>query len=320
LITHIYARQIINGLEVSDGDINVNVDRDGRILSWGNSFHPGPAPSAFDLSAKYDESDKICGQLKATLDVHKADLDKVQGEEGAWGLIKAAAELVLGGLGGERKVVDKEEARKIRKNIRHVKHHIKAVCKGDHDVADKMLAPVDALLALLPRVASGKDFDDDDLHISDFTSTPHHSLKPKSAPAEPPTEIISGAGLAKAGVKSDVPARLMYTQTSTGSPRMVWKLEVEMKDNWYEAYVDVATGELLRIVDWASDSSWDAPAEHKEVEAKKGGGQKPLPAPPKKLEPYTYQVFPWGEHFASPGATTLTSQASTTHFPETSPS
>lgn len=35
-ITHAYLRQFINGLEVADGDLNVNI-KDGTILSYGNS-------------------------------------------------------------------------------------------------------------------------------------------------------------------------------------------------------------------------------------------------------------------------------------------
>lgn len=35
-ITHAYLRQFINGLEVADGDLNVNI-KDGIILSYGNS-------------------------------------------------------------------------------------------------------------------------------------------------------------------------------------------------------------------------------------------------------------------------------------------
>lgn len=35
-IAHIYARQVVNGLEVADGDINLNI-KDGVVLSYGNS-------------------------------------------------------------------------------------------------------------------------------------------------------------------------------------------------------------------------------------------------------------------------------------------
>ena len=35
-ITHVYARQIVGGIEVADGHINLNI-KDGRILSFGDS-------------------------------------------------------------------------------------------------------------------------------------------------------------------------------------------------------------------------------------------------------------------------------------------
>jgi extracellular elastinolytic metalloproteinase len=36
-VTHIYIRQLVNGLEVIDGDININVDETGRVISFGDS-------------------------------------------------------------------------------------------------------------------------------------------------------------------------------------------------------------------------------------------------------------------------------------------
>ncbi|CAE6432115.1 unnamed protein product [Rhizoctonia solani] len=41
-ISHIYVRQVVNGLEVVDGNINLNI-RNGRVLSYGNSFFEGSA-------------------------------------------------------------------------------------------------------------------------------------------------------------------------------------------------------------------------------------------------------------------------------------
>jgi extracellular elastinolytic metalloproteinase len=35
-ITHVYARQVVNGLEVVDGDMNINIKR-GVVLSYGSS-------------------------------------------------------------------------------------------------------------------------------------------------------------------------------------------------------------------------------------------------------------------------------------------
>lgn len=35
-ITHVYVRQLVHGIEVADGNMNINV-KDGMILSYGNS-------------------------------------------------------------------------------------------------------------------------------------------------------------------------------------------------------------------------------------------------------------------------------------------
>ena len=37
-LAHVYLRQTVYGIEVADGDVNVNIDsRDGRVLSYGSS-------------------------------------------------------------------------------------------------------------------------------------------------------------------------------------------------------------------------------------------------------------------------------------------
>lgn len=40
-VTHVYLRQKVNGLEVLNGDININVDRFGQVISYGDSFARG---------------------------------------------------------------------------------------------------------------------------------------------------------------------------------------------------------------------------------------------------------------------------------------
>lgn len=88
----------------------------------------------------------------------------------------------------------------------------------------------------------------------------------------------------------------MMTQTGA-EPRVVYKFEVEMKDNWYEAYVDAISGDIIRIVDWAADFS---DHEHE----LKGGKQKPIPVPSAKAE---YYVFPWGVNDPTTGKPSLES-------------
>ena len=43
-VTHVYVRQLVNGLEVTDGDMNINI-KDGVVLSYGTSVCLQP----FDL-------------------------------------------------------------------------------------------------------------------------------------------------------------------------------------------------------------------------------------------------------------------------------
>jgi extracellular elastinolytic metalloproteinase len=35
-VTHVFARQLVNGLDVADGDMNINI-KDGMVISYGNS-------------------------------------------------------------------------------------------------------------------------------------------------------------------------------------------------------------------------------------------------------------------------------------------
>jgi extracellular elastinolytic metalloproteinase len=44
LMTHVYIRQVLNGLEVSNGDMNVNIHQNGTIISFGTSFYQGKKP------------------------------------------------------------------------------------------------------------------------------------------------------------------------------------------------------------------------------------------------------------------------------------
>ena len=43
-VTHVFFRQMINGIEVADGDINVNV-KDGAVISYGDSVSVVLGPS-----------------------------------------------------------------------------------------------------------------------------------------------------------------------------------------------------------------------------------------------------------------------------------
>lgn len=286
-ITHVYARQLINGFEVGDGDINVNIDRDGRVLSWGNSFHPGGQAQASlkdQTRALRVERDRVCKHLGNIVSSHKDALEQYAEDDSAWDLVKAAAKAWIGFFPGSEEAETPEAIiESLRSNLHKVQEHFEARCaEVEVEAEGNALTPSEALAALLPRIAPNLA----KIDPADISMTVEHHLKPKHAPAEPPTAILSGDVLATADVVANVPARLMYTQT-TGEPVLAYKFEVEMKDNWYEAYVDTLTGDIIRIVDWASDFHAVDP---KVVANGKGGKQKPLPSP-KQVE---YSIFPWG--------------------------
>jgi extracellular elastinolytic metalloproteinase len=87
-----------------------------------------------------------------------------------------------------------------------------------------------------------------------------------------PVEYLSNVP----GTVNPVRARLAWVQTPTEDGQtelaLVWKLEVEMENNWYEAAVSVADpSTIVEVVDWASDVG---------AEPERFGG--------------TYNVWKWG--------------------------
>lgn len=49
-VTHVYVRQVVFGVEVADGDININV-KDGKVLSYGDSVSIGWRQTAYRKGA-----------------------------------------------------------------------------------------------------------------------------------------------------------------------------------------------------------------------------------------------------------------------------
>lgn len=55
-VAHVYFKQTAHGIDIDNGDFNVNVNPDGSIFSYGNSFFSGPLPETSPLT-KRDFSD-----------------------------------------------------------------------------------------------------------------------------------------------------------------------------------------------------------------------------------------------------------------------
>ncbi|THC87627.1 hypothetical protein EYZ11_012928 [Aspergillus tanneri] len=79
-IAHVHFRQTAHDIDIDNADFNVNVGKDGKIFSYGNSFYTGKVPEANPL-AKRDFSDPIAAlqgvknTLKLSISVDSASTE-----------------------------------------------------------------------------------------------------------------------------------------------------------------------------------------------------------------------------------------------------
>ncbi|CAG8522633.1 7341_t:CDS:2 [Acaulospora colombiana] len=76
-VTHVYFKQVFNGLIVTNADLNVNIDRFGRIISYGDSFVvPRPKPREGISNQGNDDDDNfIGGQFRSQFTLGSEDGD-----------------------------------------------------------------------------------------------------------------------------------------------------------------------------------------------------------------------------------------------------
>ncbi|UNI18046.1 hypothetical protein JDV02_004343 [Purpureocillium takamizusanense] len=65
-VAHVNFKQTLHGIDIDNADFNVNVGKDGKIFSYGNSFFKGEAPKENPLN-KRDFSDPVTA-LKGAID------------------------------------------------------------------------------------------------------------------------------------------------------------------------------------------------------------------------------------------------------------
>ncbi|KAJ3361320.1 Fungalysin/Thermolysin Extracellular metalloproteinase 5, partial [Allomyces arbusculus] len=81
-VTAVYAQQLVNGLEVVNADVNINI-KNGQIVAVGDSFYRGARPSQPDLAALSDAGSTTTGTspadaFKALVICRRADADDGQ--------------------------------------------------------------------------------------------------------------------------------------------------------------------------------------------------------------------------------------------------
>ncbi|QRV90299.1 extracellular metalloproteinase MEP [Ceratobasidium sp. AG-Ba] len=200
-ISHVYVRQIVNGIEVADGDINLNV-RDGRVLSYGSSVFTGKQSDI--LNAPDWSLEEYCAGIPKRADPFACEvsLDRLH----------AAASL----------------------------YPLPAV--SDNPIPAVYFFTLAAYPEVLPE-----NFDLDSVvatrqDCSDAVGKDCWTVSP--AP----------------GVLSAINARLVYIQTHDPGEdqtklNLAWRLELEMEDNYYEAYVSAHDPfKIIASIDWVKDA------------------------------------------------------------------
>jgi extracellular elastinolytic metalloproteinase len=260
-VTHVYVRQLVNGLEVTDGDMNINI-KDGMVLSYGNSFFNGVAPEPFAnpaVNTIRDPRQESCDQLFQSLtSLQRANI--------------VDSEQVIMGQASRPNEAAHELQHLLESNCAPVEiaeHHY------SDDVADFRTALLKFMATATPDPKVAMDISNRfDHHKESMLITPTSHFAPSMG--EHTVEFTADN---VPDSVNPVKAKLAYIQVPNKAGdstelHLVWKFEVEMQDNWYEASVSAsAPHQIISVVDWASDA--------------------PIPKAPEVVHA-TYNVFKWG--------------------------
>ncbi|KAI0085233.1 extracellular elastinolytic metallo proteinase [Irpex rosettiformis] len=278
-VTHVYLRQTMFGMEIADGDINVNV-KDGRILSYGDSFYRGTVtePQGVDVHAEH------CGNLRAQLE-EAVDSQRQY-------LAVESQQAVL----GSHAHTPGDIPTLFDWNCKHVGTPYGMLQSAKFDASPSEEDPSQALLQFMIAATPEHSLAEDIIHnpqqyLEKMTVVPQDSLVQGDRSYSRLVHNVPDA-------VNPVKARVAFVQVPHGdstSLELVWKFEVEMQDNWYEAAVThAAPHRIVSVVDWASDSPMPI--------------QAPVPKEPRSGA--TYNVFPWGTNDPSEGNRTVLQEGS----------
>jgi extracellular elastinolytic metalloproteinase len=259
----------VNGIEVADGDINVNV-KDGMVLSYGDSFYNGPTPTTLinqDDDVEHTHT-AYCFQLGSeVLDRRDLLADFVASLSGEQTILGSPVELQEAITGPLEHLYESNCART------HIPYQF---AMGDDpftgDIGDSKKALLQFMIAATPNDQVLQDIlGRYDEHLANMTSSFEVSLV---GDHQSMTEHIDNVP----DTVNPVKTKLAYVQVPKGDKtvlNLVWKFEVEMQDNWYEASVSASSPHrIIFVVDWASDS--------------------PIPPETSPGQGATYNVFRWG--------------------------
>ncbi|KAF8315785.1 Fungalysin metallopeptidase-domain-containing protein [Cantharellus anzutake] len=265
-VSHIYVRQLWNGVEVADGNINLNI-MDGEVISYSDSFFRGKTSEDFyNREPAEDFHGVFCAHNSGSV------------EEPNWNEQLVIGHDTLSSKSGHVNcntisTIDKARLMSLAKSDlsqegsnepQKALLHFMIAAHPSPEYAESLLNNFDELVKKMDLV---------------FTS---HLV---GASHYPTVEVRNVPGAV-----NPVKAKLVYVQSPNLEDTqltLTWKFEIEMQDNWYEAYIDVShPSHIHTVVDWTSDA--------------------PIPEPKPSLVP-KYTVWRWGINDPSEGVPSVES-------------
>ncbi|CAB4423468.1 unnamed protein product [Rhizophagus irregularis] len=213
-ITHVYIKQIYNGLEVVNGDLNVNIDKYGRVISYGDSFVLPPS----------------LGQNKCSDFSNQPEEENIFMKNGKYFIASNSRQVYI-----STRPLDFLNQGK--KNVKGSDNHNTVKYKVND--SGKTISPFEALNSFSSYIDKQAIKPENLQYYESFDDQGY--LMVENVPfALSPVKISQN-----------------YIQLDDMSLQLVWDLQIEMENNWYHAHINANTGELIALMDWVADATYN---------------------------------------------------------------
>jgi extracellular elastinolytic metalloproteinase len=261
-VSHVYLRQVVNGLEVIDGDINLNI-LDGKVISFGDSFYRGVTPSSPFKSGSVTSDAKGCPPI----------FDPIRLPNGQTILSSPTCHLTS------------TSSTPLPKGI-----------------SSPATAALNFILASHPSSDLTSDIlSNYDAYLKRITSSTSASTGKVELTNVPGTVSLPTATLSYIQVPSN------NNEKATATLTLVWKLHVELHDNYYETTIDALNPtRIISAVDFVADAPACAPPAQASPPTRTHASPL-IPIPPPQPDPTLpiYKVFPFTVNDPSVGSRKL---------------
>ncbi|KAJ1867726.1 hypothetical protein LPJ78_000778 [Coemansia sp. RSA 989] len=238
-VTHVYFKQVVNGLEVVNGNGNVNVDKNGRVISSGSSFaslkETDDAPEPENEHGWLESVEAaVAGTWEAAQDLASSAFGKLADElDRVKHMISGADLLHIQEQPGNEDVIDFVDTARAKQGRQHV--------LAARDGKSAYLSVKEALRRLAHHIR-------DDLH-------PHQLEKVEvsaTTNVDGDPELLLRGLPRRFAADGEARAQAVLVRLDDGTLAEAWDLTVEQDDHWWNAQINARTGKVDALVDWTN--------------------------------------------------------------------